>query len=225
MSTSSSAAARQTVSETSPFPYIEAEGSPLGGSPAEQEQFAQEKTRRLQAETFEKGRLAGQQQVRADFDSALALERGQVARALEHFTAERENYYRRVEGEVVQLALAIARKILHREAQLDPHALAGIVRVTLEKLDAGTQVNLYVCPRDAAEWRHFFAYQMEMNPVPEVHEDPSLPPGECRIETSLGTTQLGIESQIKEIETGLLDLLSERPGSDGRPPVGPESRG
>ena len=52
---------------------------------------------------------------------------------------ERQNYYRRIEGEVVELALAIARKILHREVQIDPHALAGIVRVTLEKLDTGHQ--------------------------------------------------------------------------------------
>jgi DNA-binding NtrC family response regulator len=33
---------------------------------------------------------------------------------------------------------SIARKILHRETQIDPHALAGIVRFTLEKLDTGT---------------------------------------------------------------------------------------
>lgn len=50
--------------------------------------------------------------------------------------------------------------------------------------------------------------------MPEVHEDSALPPGECRIETSLGTTEVGIESQLKEIESGLLDLLAERPGTE-----------
>ncbi|MGA9476096.1 MAG: FliH/SctL family protein, partial [Terriglobales bacterium] len=123
--------------------------------------------------------------------------------------------YRRVEREVVQLALAIARKILHREAQLDPRLLAGIVRVTLEKLDAKTKLDLYVPARETTDWRHYFACQVEGSPVPDVHEDAALAPGECRVETSLGSTEVGIESQLKEIETGLLDLLAERPEAEG----------
>jgi flagellar assembly protein FliH len=111
----------------------------------------------------------------------------------------------------VQLAVGIARKILHRETQLDANALAGIVRVTLEKLDAGTSIHLYVPPAEAMDWRHYFARQAEGSRMPEVHEDPALPAGECRIETSLGSTEVGIETQLKEIETGLLDLLAERP--------------
>ena len=215
MSTSSSAAAQQKVPQTAPFPYAEAKGSDAG---AEGGGAFGEEAQRQRAEAFEQGRQQGQQQLRAEIDAALAKQRQQMAAAVGQFAAERENYYRRVEAEVVQLALAIARKILHREAQLDPHTLAGIVRITLEKLDAGTQVNLHVHPRDAAEWRHYFACQAETSPVPEIHEDPGLPAGECRIQTSLGATEVGFDTQLKEIETGLLDLLAERPGS--APPAG-----
>jgi flagellar assembly protein FliH len=115
----------------------------------------------------------------------------------------------------VQLALAIARKILHRETQIDPNALAGIVRVTLEKLDSGTKVALHVHPLEAADWRHYFACRLETVPAPEVYEDASVGRGECRIETSLGSTEVGLESQLKEIETGLIDLLAERPVASG----------
>jgi flagellar assembly protein FliH len=153
--------------------------------------------------------------MRSELDAALAKNRGQIGQALREFALERQDYYRRIEGEVVQLALAVARKILHREAQLDPNALAGIVRVTLEKLDTGTKVNLHVHPREAADWRHYFACQVENVPPPEVYEDPAIAPGECRIETSLGTTEVGLETQLKEIATGLLDLLAERPGATG----------
>ena len=130
---------------------------------------------------------------------------------LEEFAKEHAAYYRRVEAEVVHLALAIARKILHREAQIDSSLLAGIVRVTLEKLDAGTKIDLHVPPRETTDWRHYFACQVEGAPVPEVHEDATLAAGECRVETSLGSTEVGLESQLKEIETGMLDLLAERP--------------
>lgn len=213
MSTSSSAAAPAKTSDkeiaASPFSYVEAE---VAGR-SEDVHTAEERIRRQQAEAFEQGRQQGLQQARAETQTALQGERERMARALQEFAGERQDYYRRIEQEVVQLALAIARKILHREAQLDPHALAGIVRVTLEKLDAGTQVTLHVHPKEAADWRHYFACQMEGATPPEVREDAALEVGDCRIETAVGVTQVGFESQLKEIETGLLDLLAERPGA------------
>lgn len=217
---SSSAPQRQAVPEAALFTYAEA-GLPGGapGSASDSGQTAEERGRRQQAEVFEQGRQSGQQQLRAELEASLGKSREQITHALRQFALERQDYYRRIEGEVVELALAIARKILHREAQLDPNALAGIVRVTLEKLDTGTKVNLHVHPREAADWRHYFACQMENIPAPEVHEDPAIIPGECRIETSLGSTEVGLESQLKEIETGLLDLLAERPGASAPSPT------
>jgi|SRR5580658_926513 flagellar assembly protein FliH len=216
---SSSGAQQQRVPESSLFAYVEAE--PLGGDGAasgpDAAQAAEERSRQQQAAAFEQGRQSVQQQLRSELDAALAKHREQTGHALREFAQERQNYYRRIEGEVVVLALAIARKILHREAQLDPNALAGIVRVTLEKLDTGTKVNLHVHPQEAADWRHYFACQMENVPTPEVYEDPAIAPGECRIATSLGSTEIGLESQLKEIETGLLDLLAERPGASANP--------
>ncbi len=222
---SSSAPKRQPVPEASPFAYAEAElpgGAP--GSASDAGQTAEERNRRQQAEAFEQGRQNAQQQFRSELDAALAKNREQMSHALQQFALERQNYYRRIEGEVVQLALAIARKILHRETQLDPHALAGIVRVTLEKLDTGTKVSLHVHPKEAADWRHYFACLMEGAPAPDVHEDPAIAPGECRIETSLGSTEVGLQSQLKEIETGLLDLLAERPDDPSTPGRAPEIR-
>jgi len=111
----------------------------------------------------------------------------------------------------VELALAIARKILHRESQVDPLMLAGIVKVTLERLNAGTEVRVRVHPNVVSEWRHYFSCHMQTRVVPEVVDDPSLPLEKCVLETSLGQTELGVEPQLKEIERGLLDLLAQRP--------------
>jgi flagellar assembly protein FliH len=185
----------------------------LSGAVPDAENPVDDGSRLKQSEALEQARLQEQQEARAELGAALQKEREQIARALHEFSTERGNYYRRIEGEVVQLALAVARKILHREAQLDPQVLAGIVRVTIERMDAGTKVSLHVSPREASEWRHYFAGQTERELAIEVHEDPALAPGECRIETALGATEVGFESQLKEIETGLLDLLAERPGT------------
>jgi flagellar assembly protein FliH len=219
---SSSAPKRQRVYEASPFAYADAEpasgvpGEIIGGSTgkaADAGQGSEEYSRRQQAEAFEKGRQSVQQQLRTELDAGLAKNRAGINRALVEFGRERQDYYRRIEGEVVELALAIARKILHREVQIDSQALAGIVRITLEKLDTGTKVSLHVHPREAPDWRHYFACQAQDVAGPEIFEDASIAAGVCRIETSIGSTEIGFESQLKEIETGLLDLLAERPGA------------
>jgi flagellar assembly protein FliH len=215
---SSSAPKRQRVFEAEPLAYPEAE-CPIRppGSGAEESAALEERSQRHLAEAFERGCQSARESFREEVVSVLDQHRDQVLEALRKFAVERQDYYRRVEVEVVQLSLAIARKVLHREVQIDPQALAGIVKVTLEKLDRGTKVDLRVHPREVSDWRHYFSRQMEGDTSPEVHEDPSVAPGECRIETSLGSTDLGLESQLKEIETGLLDLLAERPETSANP--------
>jgi flagellar assembly protein FliH len=145
------------------------------------------------------------------FAEQLGRERASLAAALAEFTRDRATYFQKVEGEVIQLALAIARKILHREAQLDPLLLAGIVRVALEKIDGATGVVLRIHPENAADWRRYLSTQLEPADRPEIVEDPAQLPDRCTLETSMGTALIGLEVQLKEIEQGLMDLLAARP--------------
>jgi flagellar assembly protein FliH len=215
---SSSAPKRQRVVAALPFSYTEAHvlsadaASVADGGKTPEAQTREEGILRLRAESFEQGRQSGLQQMRPELDAALGQQRNEITKVLAAFVIERQSYYRRIETEVVQLALAIARKVLHREVQIDPQALAGMVRITLEKLDSGTRVKLRVHPKEAGDWRHYFACQADDVPAPDVFEDAAVAVGECHIETSQGSTEAGLESQLKEIETGLLDLLAERPG-------------
>lgn len=149
--------------------------------------------------------------LRAGFDQRLQEVRESVRAALAGFAGERAVYFQQVEAEVVQLALSIARKILRREAQIDPLLLAGLVRVALEGIESGTKVTVRVHPQQVSECRAYFAQRMEAHQVPEVVEDPSLPMDHCILQTALGATELGPEVQLKEIEQGLLDLLGRRP--------------
>ncbi len=111
----------------------------------------------------------------------------------------------------MKLALSIARKVLHREAQVDPLLLAGMVRVALGKIESGTKVTVRVNPHQVSECRTYFAQHLEARDVPEVVEDAQLPLDHCVLKTEMGTTELGVEIQLKEIEQGLLDLMEQRP--------------
>ena len=166
-----------------------------------------------EAQAFARGHQAGQQESRQAFEQQLAKEKSSICAALAEFTRDRATYFEKVEPEVVRLALSIARKILHREAQVDPMLLAGIVRVVLEQIDGATRVQLHVHPQKAADWRQFLATQLKPASLPEILEDPSQSVDQCTVETTMGSTAIGLDIQLKEIEQGFADLLAARPGA------------
>jgi flagellar assembly protein FliH len=218
MSSSCNAPEVRQEPEIRPFAYVEVLDS-VGGSckaalvegPAVPMPDTSTLLAQREAAAREAGRQEGAVQERVVGEQHLAQVRESVVAALAGFARDRTQYYLQVETEVVQLALAIARKILHREAQVDPLLLAGLVRVTLEKIEDATKVVVRVNPRQVSECRSYFAQHMESRNVPEVVEDPAVETDHCALQTALGTTEIGVESQLKEIEQGLFDLLAKRP--------------
>ena len=202
------------VREMSPFAYPElSQNLPRGvGLPVLDSRISSAgdaSDREMRARAL--GREEGQAEARKGWEGQLAKERATLADALAQFAKDRALYYQNVETEVVQLALSIARHILHREAQIDPLMLAGVVRVALEKIERAIGVTLRIHPNNAADWRRFFAVHLDLAAVPEIVEDPAIPPDRCTLETSMGAADLGVDVQLKEIEKGLMDLLAARP--------------
>ena len=166
---------------------------------------------KAEREALARGLQEGESRARMTFEAKVAAIQDAVRKALTEFLKEREEYFNRIEPEVVQLALAIARKILHREAQIDPLLLTGLVHVALEKLDAGTHVRLRANPADMHFWNEHFAQSGSGVAAPELIGDSTLQHGECTLETEVGSTQISLETQLKEIEQGFFDLLEQRP--------------
>jgi len=182
-----------------------------GLDPQSSRGISEDQIRAREKQAREEGLKEGEARARTEFEKALSVQRESVVRALQDFAREREAYFGRVEAEVVRLALGIARKILHREAQVDPLLLAGVVRVGLEKVAAGTRVRLRVHPDEVKLWQEFFAQQPNLQLSVELMGDASLGQGHCLLETELGSTDLTLETQLKEIEQGFFDLLAQRP--------------
>jgi flagellar assembly protein FliH len=85
-----------------------------------------------------------EQKLRQEFEQKLIAARAPIAALISGFEEERSHYYAQVESEIVQLALAIAAKILHREAQVDPMLLAALVRIAVERMREGSSVTVRV---------------------------------------------------------------------------------
>lgn len=196
------------ILETAPFPYASA-GEPRGrggmGVAAESEMVQREQAARAL------GQREGEERARVAFAEQIGELRETVNHAIHDFARERERYFSEVEAEVVQLALSIAQKVLHREAQVDPLLVAALVRMALEKMEDRTGVKVRAHPQDAGEWRVYFARSIDPHSPPEIVEDSRLERGRCVLETTFGRTEIGLEVQLKEVEQGLMDLLEKRP--------------
>jgi flagellar assembly protein FliH len=153
----------------------------------------------------------GLQQAQASLEKQLAIERAKIAEAIYSFSQKTNEYYSRAENELVHLALAIATKILHREAQVDRMLVAALVKVAIGKLQHGTTATVRIPLGEVADWNRYFEGNGGGEIHVEVKPDPAVEAHNCILETELGTTELGLEAQLKEVEQGFFDLLAQRP--------------
>lgn len=169
--------------------------------------ISEQEVARMIALARTEGIAEGERRERASFEEALTQERKRISDALAKFQQKKTEYYSKVEVELVHFALAIAAKILHREAQVDRMVVAGLVKVIVDNLQKGSRVVVRVRPEEVGSWRHFFRDYPHL----QVVEDAALEPRDCALETELGTTDMGLDAQLKEVEKGFADLLAQRP--------------
>jgi flagellar assembly protein FliH len=172
---------------------------------------AEEETARRELAAREEGFREGELRARTQLAQEIQAARALIGNAVDSFAKSRNHYFEHVEAEVVRLALTIAAKILHREAQMEPLLLRGAVRVALEKLSANSQVILRVAPEKEAAWRTHFMTESHPGPAVEILPDASLAGHACSLDTAVGQIDLSIDGQLKEIEQGFFDLLARRP--------------
>lgn len=157
-------------------------------------------------------RLLARKEWERDLQQRIEEDRTMVRRVCEEFDRERTRYFSDVEGQVVKLALAIAGRVLHREAKMDPLLLVAAVRVALDKVKGESETKLRVPMAEVETWAAAFGNETGSSGAGvQIIGDEALQRGECALETSVGTVELGIEAQMLEIEQGFFDLLQRRP--------------
>ena len=177
----------------------------------------------------EAGLREGRQREREEQAAALkSAEQRRMQQAAElgsSFAQARGQYLSAIEQEVVKLALAVAARILRREAQMDPLLLTGAVRVALGQLAASTNVLLKVPPDELELWKETMAHLPGRIEKPTVVAGEGMKLGDCRVETAVGSVDLGLRAQLAEIERGFFDRAGRAPGpvlsSEESPPPGP----
>ncbi len=170
---------------------------------------AQELMERRAEEAFEAGLREGAAAARAEAERKVKDSLDQVVKVLAELGEVRSRVLRRAEADVVRLALEIARRVLHRELNVDPSALEGVVKAAVAKLDDRGAQRVRVCPEQAEVVRASLARHAGSRPI-EVLPDSGLQPGAVVFEVDGGKLDASIETQLAEIERGLVDKSPDR---------------
>jgi flagellar assembly protein FliH len=166
------------------------------------EQETQHRVAESHEKGFQEGLAAGAARAEAAFCDAL----GRVGAAAAGIAEQRAAAIARAESDMVTLAIEIARRVLHRELTVDPCAVEALVKAALEKLQTRETAKLRVHPD------HVSPIQSALEKLGKAAQivvigDPAQEPGAAVFDLSTGMLDASIDTQLREIERGLVDQL------------------
>ena len=196
--------AARAPSPSSPQSHVD-ESALLRSQVAQLQQQCDQRVREAQAAGLREGEAAGR--ARAMGEVQPVIER--LARTIDEVAGLRARLRAEAEADLVQLSLAIAKRILRREMAIDPDALHGLILGALAKLQGQEIARVRVHPSHAAALTACLRQNLNTDRI-EVITDPSREAGSVLFETPRGNLDAGVESQLQEIERGLADRLRKQ---------------
>ena len=150
------------------------------------------------AKGYEQGERAGLQAGSARAEAMLQ----RLAQTLEELAGLRREMIRQTERQMVQLALAVAKRIVRREVALDGNLTLSMARLALDRLGDSTAVTVRLHPEDLAaiadggdRWDR---------PHLTVVADRDIGRGGCVVESDFGSIDASVEAQFQELARALL---------------------
>jgi flagellar assembly protein FliH len=160
----------------------------------------------LEKEAYQRGFTDGKGIGRQVAATELQPVLDRLTRSMAEVSSLRGRIRKDAEADLVKLAIAVARRVLHRELTIDPESISGIIRVALEKLDLHELSQVRVHPDQEPGVRAALERLNDGRNI-ELKSDPSLQCGDILFETAQGTVDASIEMQLREIERGFADRL------------------
>lgn len=153
------------------------------------------------------GREQGEAEARQALEQELRVEIGKVSRMMQDLIAAGPVLRRKAEDELVRLAVAVARRILHREIAVDGEALLGLVKAALDKIDR-REIHVIRTHPDTVPLLGRVLDHGGIDQRIEISADGHLERGALIVETERGRLDASIEAQLQEIERGFADIVS-----------------
>jgi flagellar assembly protein FliH len=160
-------------------------------------------------EALAAGREQGEGEARRTLEQELRVEIGKVSRMMQDLIVAGPVLRRNAEDELVRLAVAVARRILHREIAVDGEALLGLVKAALEKIDQREIHRMRTHPDTVPLLRRVLE-QGGIERRIEISTDGRLDRGSLIVETERGQLDASVEAQLQEIERGFADIVGTK---------------
>ncbi|MFN9432525.1 MAG: FliH/SctL family protein [Acidobacteriota bacterium] len=132
-----------------------------------------------------------------------------MAQSIEDIATVKQRYLAESEEQLVRLAVAVARRILYREIQVDAEALFGLIHAATSRAELRELNRILLNPKDhQALLPHL--ERLQLPPRVEVVADAGLERGALLLESTSGVLDASIQAQLDEVERGFIDLLGRR---------------
>lgn len=152
----------------------------------------------------EKGMQNVEEKIREEVAKEVAEIQEKLSETINEISSLQGEITSRVETELVEFALNIAKKIVRREVTIDREVALTLVKVSLGKLHSRTLAQVHLHPNDF-EFVQSKREHLDFHNALELVEDKTISPGGCLIHTETGDIDARIESQFEEIAHGLLE--------------------
>lgn len=153
---------------------------------------------------FAKGFAQGERAATAAAQEQNAALVRQLSNTLSDLMHVRADMIRHTERQMVQLALAIARRVVHREVSLDADLLLAMMHVALDRLSDAARVTIRLNPIDHQSVTAAMNGGATLTSQVTLAADPRVARGGCRVESEYGDIDAGVDAQIQEIARALL---------------------
>ncbi len=166
-------------------------------------------------ESIERGRAEGEAAARQALSHQLETEMARAGRLMDELIAAGPKLRCRAEEDMVRLAVAIARRVLHREITVDSDAIIGLVKAAFARID---QREIVQVRTDAAWMGTMQRIIQTLDPGRKINlvVDAGLQPGSLILETSRGQLDASVETQLDEIQRGFTDFVHGRAKDERR---------
>jgi flagellar assembly protein FliH len=160
----------------------------------------------LEKASYERGLLQGEKTAAETAELKLEAAMKRYAESIGEIRKLRSSLYAQVEREVVKLSLAVAKKIVHREIQVDREIIQTLVHVALSHVSEKSPVTICLNPEDYGYLleRRAEVSQLEGREI-FLQADKSIERGGCLIQTNCGDIDARIEERFREVEQSFFE--------------------
>ena len=162
----------------------------------------------LEREAYERGFRQGETTGKESAAKQIEAAMKRYADSIAGVSGMKSLLYAQAEHEVVKLAVEVAKKIVHREIQVDRNIVQTLVRVALSHITDKKSVTLRLSP---ADYKYVQERQKELVIGDgwdiTLQSDNSIEQGGCLVETACGDVDARIEEKFREVEQTFFEDL------------------